>query len=124
MTDKARLTTNAEPMAFDSNTLQSMENGQVSTVSSIISTSSHPIALIFHLLFKTLGVIVYLLNGFFVNGFILSFVLIILLLSFDFWTVKNVTGRLLVGLRWWNEIKDDGDNVWVFESKPVSFVCF
>jgi hypothetical protein len=28
-----------------------------------------------------------------------------------------VTGRLLVGLRWWNEIKDDGTNVWVFESR-------
>ena len=29
-------------------------------------------------------------------------------------------GRLLVGLRWWNDVKDDGSNVWVFESKPVS----
>ncbi|RKO85509.1 hypothetical protein BDK51DRAFT_1527, partial [Blyttiomyces helicus] len=49
----------------------------------------------------------------------LSFVIIILLLSFDFWTVKNVTGRLLVGLRWWNEIREDGSNVWVFESREV-----
>lgn len=39
------------------------------------------------------------------------------MLAFDFWTVKNVSGRLLVGLRWWNEIKDDGSNEWVFESK-------
>jgi len=58
----------------------------------------------------------------------------------DFWTVKNVTGRyesikgssiefrwfqqlvgfarLLVGLRWWNEVMPDGSNRWVFESKP------
>ncbi len=28
----------------------------------------------------------------------------VLLLAFDFWTVKNVSGRLLVGLRWWNEV--------------------
>ena len=27
---------------------------------------------------------------------------------------------LLVGLRWWNEVKDDGSNVWVFESRPVT----
>jgi len=48
------------------------------------------------------------------------FVVCVLLLAFDFWTVKNVTGRLLVGLRWWNEVKEDGTNVWIFESKPDS----
>ena len=25
---------------------------------------------------------------------------------------------MLVGLRWWNEIKADGSNVWIYESKP------
>ncbi|CAG8445659.1 1898_t:CDS:2 [Ambispora gerdemannii] len=40
--------------------------------------------------------------------------------AFDFWTVKNVTGRLLVGLRWWNEIQEDGSNVWMFESRDPS----
>ena len=34
----------------------------------------------------------------------------------DFWTVKNVTGRLLVNLRWWSEIDDFGQEKWVFES--------
>lgn len=33
-----------------------------------------------------------------------------------------MTGRLLVGLRWWNEVKEDGSNVWIFESKPASRV--
>jgi hypothetical protein len=37
-------------------------------------------------------------------------------LAFDFWTVKNVSGRLLVGLRWWSYVKDDGSNEWIFES--------
>ena len=41
---------------------------------------------------------------------------VILLLAFDFWTVKNVTGRLLVGLRWWSHVTEDGSNEWVFES--------
>lgn len=27
-----------------------------------------------------------------------------------------MTGRLLVGLRWWNRINDDGSSEWVFES--------
>ncbi len=100
--------------------MERMETGtSENAVTQVLRTSSHPIALIFLVTFRTLAVIVYLLNGYFSNGFILSFVLITLLLSFDFWTIKNVSGRLLVGLRWWNEIKDDGSNVWVFESKPV-----
>jgi len=47
---------------------------------------------------------------------VLVCVLCILLLAFDFWTVKNVSGRLLVGLRWWNYVKEDGATEWVFES--------
>ena len=47
------------------------------------------------------------------------FITVILLLAFDFWTVKNVTGRLLVGLRWWNRVKEDGSSEWVFEAKQV-----
>ncbi len=58
----------------------------------------------------------------FTSNFILSFVVIILLLAFDFWTVKNVSGRLLVGLRWWNEIKEDGSNEWIFESREVIWI--
>ena len=33
------------------------------------------------------------------------------------WQVKNVTGRKLVGLRWWNEANDSG-SAWRFESAP------
>ncbi|XP_025284101.1 Golgi apparatus membrane protein TVP23 homolog C isoform X5 [Canis lupus baileyi] len=47
-------------------------------------------------------------------------VTIILLLSCDFWAVKNVTGRLMVGLRWWNHIDEDGKSHWVFESRKAS----
>ena len=35
----------------------------------------------------------------------------------DFWTVKNVTGRKLVGLRWWSAINEDGTEEWMFESE-------
>ncbi|KAI8973213.1 FAM18B [Mycotypha africana] len=62
----------------------------------------------------------YLLGSIFTDNFTLVFVVTILLLSFDFWTVKNISGRLLVGLRWWNEIQPDGTNKWVFESASPS----
>ncbi|GFS63431.1 golgi apparatus membrane protein TVP23 homolog B [Trichonephila inaurata madagascariensis] len=55
--------------------------------------------------------------GWFSNSFISCFVTIIIFLSLDFWTVKNVTGRLLVGLRWWNYVDDEGKSHWVFESR-------
>ena len=60
---------------------------------------------------------VYLLCGWYSDSFIGSFVSIILLLSLDFWTVKNITGRFMVGLRWWNYIDNDGESKWVFESR-------
>ena len=41
-----------------------------------------------------------MLCGWFSDGFIGSFVAIILLLSLDFWTVKNITGRIMAGLRY------------------------
>lgn len=62
----------------------------------------------------------YLFCSLFFDNFILVFVVCVLLLAFDFWTVKNVTGRLLVGLRWWNEVREDGSNVWIFESQPAT----
>ena len=34
-------------------------------------------------------------------------------------TIKNVSGRVLVGLRWWNYVDEAGENQWVFESLPV-----
>lgn len=37
----------------------------------------------------------------------------------DFWTVKNITGRLMVGLRWWNYVDDDGKSHWMYESRKV-----
>ncbi|KYQ94004.1 hypothetical protein DLAC_04901 [Tieghemostelium lacteum] len=82
----------------------------------------HPIATIFHVLFKVAAILVYLFGNFiFGLGFIMTFILSILMISFDFWTTKNVTGRLLVGLRWWNQVMEDGTNVWYFETAPKTF---
>lgn len=74
---------------------------------------------VFHLAFRILAIAVYLLCGWLVRSFVTSFVIIVLLLSIDFWTVKNITGRLLVGLRWWNYVDEDGESHWVFESRKV-----
>lgn len=84
--------------------------------------SRHPYVTLFHLLFRGLAIVVYLLCGIFSESFISSFVFVVLLLSADFWAVKNITGRLLVGLRWWNYVDDDGVSHWVFESRKVCHI--
>lgn len=67
----------------------------------------------------------YILSALFFNSFVIIFVVTVLLAALDFWVVKNVSGRILVGLRWWNEINDLGESVWKFESldQEVS-LCF
>uniref|UniRef100_A0A3P9JHU7 Golgi apparatus membrane protein TVP23 homolog n=1 Tax=Oryzias latipes TaxID=8090 RepID=A0A3P9JHU7_ORYLA len=80
----------------------------------------HPVASFFHLFFRVIAIVVYLLCELISNSFIACMVTIILLLSCDFWTVKNITGRLMVGLRWWNQVDDDGRSHWVFESRKGS----
>ncbi len=56
------------------------------------------------------------------------FITVVLSSSIDFWFVKNVSGRynkrelnrISVGLRWWNEIREDGEDVWIYESANES----
>ncbi|XP_039223971.1 tektin-5 isoform X4 [Crotalus tigris] len=80
----------------------------------------YPLATFFHLFFRVSAIMTYLFCDWFSKSFIACFLIILLLLSFDFWSVKNVTGRLLVGLRWWNQIDEDGKSHWVFEAKKGS----
>lgn len=81
----------------------------------------HPIAVFFHMAFRSLAIVAYFVCSWAKASFVTSFVIIIILLSMDFWTVKNITGRLLAGLRYWNYVDDAGNNHWIFESKKVSF---
>jgi hypothetical protein len=61
--------------------------------------------------------LVYILGLWFTKNFILVFILTVILLAVDFYYLKNIAGRRLVGLRWWNEVNPQtGDSHWVFES--------
>lgn len=66
------------------------------------------------------SLLVYLLGGIIFGGsFVLYFIITVLLLAADFYYLKNIAGRRLVGLRWWNEVNPQtGDSHWVFESAP------
>ena len=79
---------------------------------------NHPIAAFFHFIFKSSALLIYLIAGVAGISYVTEFITVTLLLAADFWVVKNVTGRLLVALRWWNHVKEDGESEWVFESHP------
>mmetsp|Transcript_1958 Transcript_1958/g.4829 ORF Transcript_1958/g.4829 Transcript_1958/m.4829 type:complete len:251 (+) Transcript_1958:202-954(+) len=95
--------------------------GASSGVMGYFSQSAHPFVCLFHVLFKGLALVIYLMGNKLVNkdkpggDLVTVIVVCVLLLAFDFWTVKNVTGRLLVGLRWWNKVEGETTQ-WVFES--------
>ncbi|KAF2799121.1 golgi apparatus membrane protein-like protein tvp23 [Melanomma pulvis-pyrius CBS 109.77] len=80
--------------------------------------SSHPITLLTFLFFRISSLLVYLFGlRLFTSNFVLIFIITILLLATDFYYLKNIAGRRLVGLRWWNEVDSGtGDSRWVFES--------
>ena len=83
-----------------------------------VCSAKHPTASAFHLLFKLSALLVYLFGTLFTSNYVLIFVVCVLLISFDFWTTKNVTGRLLVGLRWTSKLREDGSSIWLYEATP------
>ncbi|KAI0432629.1 Golgi apparatus membrane protein TVP23 [Xylaria sp. FL1042] len=79
--------------------------------------SSHPITLLSFLAFRVSSLLVYLFGVILTDNMVLIFIITILLLAADFYNLKNIAGRRLVGLRWWNEVDPStGDSQWVFES--------
>ena len=88
-------------------------------VPKFIQQSSHPTACIFHILFKLLALLFFTIFGFFIEHKIYCYIVVLTLNAFDFWTVKNVSGRLMVGLRWWSEVQEDGSTTWKYEAKEV-----
>merc|ERR1719362_920808 len=80
--------------------------------------AAHPVTCVFHAAFKVAVLLVYFNGRYISGGYVCTFILSTVFAALDFWTVKNVTGRVLVGLRWWNHVREDGSQEWVFESNP------
>ncbi|KAF4444335.1 golgi apparatus membrane protein TVP23 [Fusarium austroafricanum] len=79
--------------------------------------SAHPITLLTFLGFRISSVLIYFLGLWIIKSMIMIFIITILLLAADFYYIKNIAGRRLVGLRWWNEVDaQTGESQWVFES--------
>ena len=87
------------------------------TISNFLKYAHNPGIVFFTIFFKGLAIFFFLFLGIFGISDSSIFIIVVLLNSLDFWFVKNISGRVLVGLRWWNEVKEDGSEIWVFESE-------
>ncbi|WVQ97661.1 hypothetical protein IAU59_004775 [Kwoniella sp. CBS 9459] len=101
-------------------TVTALGNAEEGGIRGILKQSSHPMSLAFLYLFRSAAIAVYVLCGLFTDNYVLSIVLVVVLLSLDFWNTRNVAGRTLVGLRYWNEVDEEGESSWVFESRDPS----
>ena len=79
----------------------------------ILEASTHPLLSAIHIILKGVIVALYLLLPLFTKSF-LSKEIVIILAAIDFWIVKNLVGRLLVGLRWWVDFDEEGEEMWKF----------
>mmetsp|Transcript_3199 Transcript_3199/g.296 ORF Transcript_3199/g.296 Transcript_3199/m.296 type:complete len:92 (+) Transcript_3199:267-542(+) len=72
-------------------------------------------------IFKALAMFCYFFLNAVIDDSIFTFIIVLILSCFDFWAVKNLTARFLVGLKWWNEFDEDGKEIWLYESMPVNW---
>jgi len=82
-----------------------------------LDQTSHPLACVFTFAFKIPACLLYIICSWFVGDYVYAFISAVVCQALDFWVTKNITGRLLVGLRWWSVIQPDGKEKWMFESK-------
>ena len=95
---------------------QKISSSQKIDFTNFLSYAKNPFIVFFTIFFKGLGIAIFLILGIFGVSESFIFILVVILNSLDFWFVKNISGRILVGLRWWNEVKEDGSEVWRYES--------
>lgn len=94
------------------------ESGASSGAAGPFGASSRRFALIGHFGFRVAAIIIYLFCSWFTYSFVLPFVLVLVTLALDFWFVKNISGRILVGLRWSSYLDENGQTRWRFDARP------
>lgn len=92
------------------------KSSRLSNIADYFSTARHPVACMFHCGFKAASIFSFMFLNAMMGEEIITFIIVVLFAAFDFWTVKNITGRLLVNLRWQTMIDDFGNEKWVYES--------
>ena len=83
-----------------------------------IKKSRNPQVALITVSLKLLALLFFLFFNIFTSNEALVMIIVILFIAADFWYTKNISGRLLVGLRWWNNYDPNTqENKWTFEGK-------
>lgn len=90
------------------------------TITNFVTKAAHPVICLIIVLLKIAALLSFILLAIVLDKTTVVYLIVILLGACDFWITKNIAGRTLVGLRWWNEVKENGEEVWIFESKNES----
>jgi len=127
--DESTLTTDPHPSTRNAETQRPVSGPMASSstpgdaeagLAGIFRQSAHPVVLFVLYLFRIAAIATYILCGFFTDNYVVSTVIVVVLLAMDFWNCRNVAGRTLVGLRFWNQVDDYGESYWIFESRDPS----
>jgi len=65
----------------------------VNSMPAFMKNASHPHICFWHLFFKFLALFFYMFFGMFASDKTLCYIFVITVCAFDFWVVKNVSGR-------------------------------
>ena len=83
-----------------------------------IKKSRNPQVALVTVSLKLLSLLFFLFFSIFISNDALIMITVIIFIAAAFWYTKNISGRILVGLRWWNNYdKETQGNIWKFESK-------
>ena len=93
-------------------------NAQKTNLTNFIKKSRSPQVALITVSLKLLSLIFFLFFSIFTSNEALVMIIVIVCIAADFWYTKNISGRILVGLRWWNKYNPETqENIWMFESK-------
>ena len=88
------------------------------TITNFYKKSSNPLVALITVILKLSSIVCFFLLSIFISNDALIMIIIILFGAADFWMTKNISGRILVGLRWYNLLKiETNQEIWRFEGK-------
>ena len=102
----------------DMNNNNNQAGGNKINATDFIKKSRNPQVALVTVSLKLLAILFFLFFSIFTSNEAFVMITVVLLVAADFWYTKNISGRILVGLRWWNTFdQNTQENKWTFESK-------
>ena len=111
-----------ERVDTDENNNSKIENNNKNdkniTITNFYKKSTYPMISLLTVLIKLASIISFFLFSIFLSNEAIIMFIVVLIGLCDFWMTKNISGRFLAGLRWYNLLKSETNTeIWVFEGK-------